>query len=40
MSVGIGTSVMQGAGANQPSVDDLQEITVPFRPLVQENPFG
>jgi hypothetical protein len=31
---------MQGAGANQPSVDDLQEITVPFRPLVQENPFG
>ena len=40
MSVGFGTNAMQGAGANQPSVDDLQEITVPFRPLVQENPFG
>ena len=40
MSVGFGTNAVQGAGANQPSVDDLQEITVPFRPLVQENPFG
>ncbi len=28
------------AGAGQLSVDDLQQITVPFRPLVQENPFG
>ena len=34
------TNPSQMAGANQPSIDDLQEISVPFRPLVQENPFG